>query len=60
MYRDPTKNLQISMSEKEDQSIKQGLNPLHSVSHTRAPTTTPPLLSLLSIIIPPPPFIDKP
>ena len=34
-------------------SIKQDLNPLHSVLHTRAPTTTPPLLSLLPIIIPP-------
>ena len=32
-------------------SIKRDSNPLHSVPHTRAPTTTPPLLSLLPIII---------
>ena len=35
----------ISTSEKKkNQSIKQDLNPLHSVPHTRVPTTTPPLL----------------
>ena len=38
-------------------SIKRDLNPLHSVPHTRAPTTTPPLLSLLQSLFPP--FIDK-
>ena len=32
--------------------IKWGLNPLHYIPHTRAPTTTPPLLSLLPLLYP--------
>ena len=44
----------FSTSEEKNQSIKRDLNPLHSVRHTRTPTTTPLLLSLqLSVIISP-------
>ena len=35
------------VKKKKKQRIKRDLNPLHSVQHTRVPTTTPPLLPII-------------